>query len=176
VTVAVTDALTTVVAAMNVALVEPAGMTTLPGTVTAGLLLLRLTVVPPKGALLLMATVPTEGWPPFTDDELNVRLERLSGTVTVNTWDPLVPREVVTVTLRGPAAAAALIVKVAVVALELETETSLTVISLPAETVMPAAKFVPTRVTLTIVPRSPVLGLTDTSVGGGLEVCVIVNV
>jgi hypothetical protein len=76
VTVAVTGALTAVVVTVNVALVELAGITTLPGTVTAGLLLLRLTVVPPEGAGPLMVSVPAEDWPPGTDGGLNVRLEK----------------------------------------------------------------------------------------------------
>jgi hypothetical protein len=51
---------------VNVALVEPAWIVTLVGTVaTAVLLLDRVTTVPPDGAGLLNVTVPRELLPPY---------------------------------------------------------------------------------------------------------------
>ena len=57
---------TSLVEAVNVALVEPARTVTLVGTVaTAVLLLDRFTTVPPAGAALLNVTVPREVLPPY---------------------------------------------------------------------------------------------------------------
>jgi phosphohistidine swiveling domain-containing protein len=56
-----------IVATWNAALVAPAAMVTLDGTVaTEVLLLARETTVPPLGAGPLRATCPVEGLPPFT--------------------------------------------------------------------------------------------------------------
>ncbi|MNC91921.1 hypothetical protein D3C83_82630 [compost metagenome] len=58
-----------------------------------------------------------------------------------------------TVTFRAPKAAVELIVKVVVIDVESTTVTGPTVTSaLPVDTVAPAIKFVPVRVTLTTVP------------------------
>ena len=59
---------TSLVEAVKVAVVAPAGTGTLVGTIaTAVLLLDRVTTVPPDGAALLNVTVPWEGVPPFTE-------------------------------------------------------------------------------------------------------------
>src|SRR5215831_10459783 len=59
--------LTALVVIVNVALVAPAGTTTLAGTcATAVLLLLSVTVAPPVGAAPLNVTVPCELLPPTT--------------------------------------------------------------------------------------------------------------
>ena len=64
---------TSLVEAVNVALVEPAGTVTLVGTVaTAVLLLDSVTTVPPDGAGLLNVTVPWEVVPPYTEVGLSV--------------------------------------------------------------------------------------------------------
>jgi hypothetical protein len=61
------DAVTVLVFALKVALVQPCEMLTLGGTVTtAGLLLERETRAPPLGAGRLSVTAPTEGDPPMT--------------------------------------------------------------------------------------------------------------
>src|SRR5439155_11680488 len=61
------DALTAVVAIVNVALVAPAGTVTLAGTVAAPVLLLAIdTVAPPLGAALFNVAVPVEPLPPTT--------------------------------------------------------------------------------------------------------------
>jgi hypothetical protein len=52
---------------VNDALVAPAGMNTLAGTLAAPLLLERVTCAPPAGAGALRNTVPVEDcWPPTT--------------------------------------------------------------------------------------------------------------
>ncbi len=79
---AVTSAGTITVVAVKVALVEPAGITTLAGTVTLALSDVRATVVPPAGAALLIVTVPVELTPPTTVVGLSTTLDRV-GPVTV---------------------------------------------------------------------------------------------
>ena len=61
------EAVTARVVTVNVALVAPAGMVTLAGTVaTAGLSLERETMTPPVRADPLSVTLPVEGDPPLT--------------------------------------------------------------------------------------------------------------
>jgi|SRR5882672_1326127 len=61
------DAVTATVVTVNVALVPPAGMVTLAGTVaTIVLLLMRETMAPAVRAGPLSVTVPVEGDPPMT--------------------------------------------------------------------------------------------------------------
>ena len=55
-----------VVVTANVPVSCPAGITIVPGTVTVGLLLDKVTVAPPAGAAATSVTVPVEVTPPFT--------------------------------------------------------------------------------------------------------------
>jgi hypothetical protein len=65
--VTVVDAATALVLAVNVALVAPAAIVTLDGTLAAVVLLLeRVTTAPPDGAAPLNVTVPVEEFPPVT--------------------------------------------------------------------------------------------------------------
>jgi hypothetical protein len=65
--VTVVDAVTARVVTVKVALVAPAGMVTLAGTVaTDMLLLMRVTRAPPVSAGALSATLPVEVDPPWT--------------------------------------------------------------------------------------------------------------
>lgn len=60
------------------ALRVPAGTSTLAGVLARVLLLDRVTVVPPAGALPLSVTVPCDEAPPTTLDGLRVRAERIT--------------------------------------------------------------------------------------------------
>jgi hypothetical protein len=63
----VVETVTATVVTGNVALVAPAGIVTLAGTVVAVvLLLMRVTTAPPLGAGPLSMTLPVEGDPPLT--------------------------------------------------------------------------------------------------------------
>ena len=90
-----------------------------------------------------------------------------SGTVTVKICAPLVPAAVVTVTVRGPSAAAGSITKLAVSDVALATMTLVTVTPPPltVTVVAPATKLVPVSVTATVVPGSPRFGEMLVSVG-----------
>jgi hypothetical protein len=69
---------------MKVALVEPPGTVTLPGTcATEVLLLCNVTTMPPTGALPFKVTVPVEGFPPTTDVGL-LEIEENVGALTVS--------------------------------------------------------------------------------------------
>jgi len=61
------DALTVEVFTVKLALVWPAGTTTLLGTVATAALLERNTPTPPAGAAMLSVTVPVEALPPLTE-------------------------------------------------------------------------------------------------------------
>lgn len=92
--VAEVDAVTGVVFTVKVALVAPAGMVTLEGTVAAVLLLARVTGAPPVGAGPLNVTVPVEDCvPPTTVVGLRAREERVGSgaAVTVRLADWLAP-------------------------------------------------------------------------------------
>ncbi len=60
------EAPTVVVVAVKLAVAAPCATVTLPGTVAAMLLLLRVTANPPTGAALVSVTVPCEDVPPAT--------------------------------------------------------------------------------------------------------------
>jgi hypothetical protein len=91
------------------------------------------------------------------------------GPWTLNGTFPVVPPGVLTWTLKFPRVAVFDRMKVAVIEVELTTLTPLMVTPLPpADTVVPVVvKLVPVRVTGTLVPRTPVLGAIEASVGGG---------
>ncbi len=72
-------AVTLVVVIEKVALVAPAAMVTLAGTVaTAVLALLRPTTAPPVGAPLVRVTVPCDELPPTTEVGATLRVDRLA--------------------------------------------------------------------------------------------------
>src|ERR1700675_1136380 len=95
-------------------------------------------------------------------------IEVSTGPTTVNVTGPLTPPAVVTVTVLPVIAAVFAMVNVAVIVVEFTTVTALTVTPVPdTAKVDPARKLVPARVTGTAVPRTPVLGVIDVSVGAG---------
>ena len=74
------EAVTAKVVTVNVALVAPAGMVTLAGTVaTTVLLLVRVTTAPPVSAGPLSMTLPVEGDPPLTLLGFNTSEVRVGG-------------------------------------------------------------------------------------------------
>ena len=86
------DEATAVVLIVKVALLLPAGMVTLEGTLAAALLLESRICAPPRGAGPLRVTVPTEDWaPPVTLDGFNVSEEGVGRGVTVSEADGLTP-------------------------------------------------------------------------------------
>src|SRR2546422_92194 len=73
---------------------------------------------------------------------------------------------VVTVTLLALSVAVDVIVKVAVIVVGLTTVTPLTVTPVPGTvTALTSLRFVPVRVTETLVPRTPVLGAIEVRLG-----------
>lgn len=87
---------TTDVRTVKDALVAPAGMNTLVGTLAAPLLLERSTCAPPAGAGWVRVTVPMEdSRPPTTLDGLNVSEERVGSGggagVTISEADLVAP-------------------------------------------------------------------------------------
>jgi hypothetical protein len=84
---------------------------------------------------------------------------------TVKATGPVVPPDVVTVTLVLPLGALAAIVRVAVICVGLTTATPLTVMPVPALIVAGETKLVPVRVTGTVAPWPPLFGLIELSVG-----------
>ncbi len=101
--VAVVDALTAVVATLNVALVAPAGTVTLAGTVAAAVLLLdSVTDAPPAGAALVNLAVPCAAFPPTTLVGLSAIVDRAGAAGAVCGWNvrtedhaPAVPAELI---------------------------------------------------------------------------------
>jgi len=78
------EAVTARVVAVKAALVAPAGMVTLAGTVaTTGLLLESETTAPPVKAGPLSMTLPVEGDPPLTLGGFSVSMVRVGGGVKV---------------------------------------------------------------------------------------------
>jgi hypothetical protein len=93
------------------------------------------------------------------------------GGLTVKMAGALVPPLVVTVTFAPPSVALAAMVNVAVIRVALTTVKALTAMpGLLVVTVAPRIKFVPVRVTGTLVPWTPLVGPTDASVGAGFSV------
>lgn len=87
--------------------------------------------------------------------------------MTVKVCVPLVPPGVFTLTVLAVSPALTVIVKVAVIVVALTTVTALTLTPDPdTDTVVPVVvKLVPVSVTGTLVPRSPLSGVIDVSVG-----------
>jgi hypothetical protein len=76
------DAVTADVVTVKLALVLPAPIVTLDGTVAADVLLLESdTTVPPDGAALVSVAVPRDVFPPATLDGLNEMEERVGALV-----------------------------------------------------------------------------------------------
>jgi hypothetical protein len=97
--------------------------------------------------------------------------------ITVKDDGPLVPPDVVTVTLVGPVVALAAMVKVAVIWVALTTVTLLTVTpALATLTVAPEIKLVPVNVTGKVLPGVPFDGLMELTVGGAGDVTTSVAV
>ena len=85
------EAATALVLIGKVALVAPAGTSTLEGTLAAPVLLLESMIcAPPAGAGPLRVTVPVEESPPITAEGLSVSEERVGSgkgvTVSVAVW------------------------------------------------------------------------------------------
>lgn len=88
--------------------------------------------------------------------------------LTVKLWVPLVPPDVVTLTVRAPRVAPEAIVKSAVIDVALTTAMLATVTPVPLTAIVaPETKFVPVSVTLGAVPVTPTAGLIPVSVGAG---------
>jgi hypothetical protein len=88
---------------------------------------------------------------------------------TVKFTAPLVPADVDTFTLLVPVAAEEEIVKVAVIRVELTTVILLAVTPEPLTAIVAAEmKFVPVRVTATLLPCFPLTGEIEVSVGAGV--------
>jgi len=89
------DAVTALVATVNVALVAPAATVTLAGVLATVVLLLEsVTVAPPDGAAAVKVTVPVDEFPPVTLVGFRVSEERVArgGTgVTVSEADLVTP-------------------------------------------------------------------------------------
>ena len=163
----VTVTLATPVAAVapmvNVAVIWVALTTVTPPAVTPGLSIE--TVAPATKLVPVRVTGTVAPWAPLAGlTEVSVG----AAGFTVNATAPLVPPAVVTVMFAVPITAAAPMVNVAVIWAELTTVTLLAVTpGLLTATVAPATKLVPVRVTGTLVPCTPLAGLTDVSMGAG---------
>src|ERR1700693_270018 len=93
---------------------------------------------------------------------------------TVKGTVPLVPVEVLTLTLWAPSGALVAMANVAVMVVLFTTLTPLTVIPLPLRLIVaPETKFVPVRVTPMIAPCTLLEGLTEPSVGAGCGVLTV---
>src|SRR5260370_23160280 len=145
--VTVVDRITGFVVTVNVALVVPAGMVTVGGTLAAdGLLLESATCAPPAGAGAFNVTVPVEGpsGPPTTLVGFRVSEDKTGGiTVSVALCVPP-PKDAEMVTAVDVATAVVVTVKVAVVA--------------PDGTVTPLAGTLAAAFLLANVMRAPPLG------------------
>lgn len=119
-------------------------------------------LVPVKVTVTLVRRAPEMG-------EIDVSVGG-GGAVTVNVTALVTPPGVETVTFLAVVAAALLMVKVAVTEVALTTSRLLTVTPVPVMlTAKAPVRFVPVRVTGTAVPRKPVLGTIDVSVGAATE-------
>jgi hypothetical protein len=106
---AVVVVVTDVVVTVKDTVVAPAATVTLPGTLAEELLLVKLTTVPPDGAVPLKVTLPWDGLPPWTPEGLSVSEEMVTvddpGVIVIEAWTVLFPRDAVITTevlLRTP--------------------------------------------------------------------------
>ena len=99
-----------------------------------------------------------------------VKLNVPCGATTVNVTVLLVPPGVVTLTVLAPGVAVDVIVKVVVIVVGVMVKAP-TVTPVPDTfTAVAPARFVPVRVTGTLVPRTPDVGAIEVSVGAGVVV------
>jgi hypothetical protein len=166
---------------VKLALVAPAGMVTLEGTLaTPGLLLESLTCAPPAGAGPLKVTVPVEDpSSPITLDGFNVREVTVGsgGGVTVSEAVLTVPPKDAEIVTEVEAVTALVVtVKVALVApagtVTLEGTCAVVVLLLESVTCAPPDGAAPLSVTVAVEDREPpttLEGLSprDATVGGG---------
>jgi len=90
-------AVTPEVVTANVALVAPAGITTLAGTTAAGLVSERVIVAPPGGARPVRVTVAVELLPPTTEVGFRVKVDSAAGfTVSTAVFTPFRVAEMLT--------------------------------------------------------------------------------
>jgi hypothetical protein len=135
------------------------------------------TEAPPVFALLVNVTVPVPVMAPVGNVIVSRGVgEMLTASCTVNVTVLVFPLGVASRIVLGPTGAAAAMAKVAVTVVELTTVKLLTVMLAP-KPVTPVApvRFEPVKVTLTLVPCTPVLGATDVS-AGAVAAAVTVNV
>jgi len=177
------DALTAYVVTVNVAVVFPARMFTLGGTLaTAGFALDNPTVMPPAGAGWVIVTVAVDALLPMTLDGLSATVAMLAVGLTVSSTDVLEPAdEAVIETLVELATAYVVMVNGAVDAPSLIDTVGGTVATaallLLSATVSPPAGAGPFIVTVAaeVAPPLSIAGLADKADGaGGLTVSVAV--
>ena len=168
---------------MNVAVVFPARMFTLGGTLaTAGFALDNPTVMPPAGAGWVIVTVPVDALLPMTPDGLSATVAMLAAGLTVSSTDVLEPaNEAVIETVVEVATAYVVMVNGVVDAPALNDTVAGTVATavllLLSATVSPPSGAGPFSVTVAaeVAPPRSVDGLADKDDGvGGLTVSVAV--
>jgi len=170
------DVVTAVVFTMNVALLAPAAIVTLAGTLAATLLLESSTCAPPVSAGPLRVTVPVEGDPPVTLMGLSAIEESVAepGGVTVSEAVLVTPPEdPVMVTGAEAVTVLVLTVKVELLApaatVTLAGTVAAAVLSLERETAAPPLGAGPLRVTVPVDGDPPVtlagLSAIEESVG-----------
>src|SRR5712671_5812813 len=181
--VTVVDEATALVLTTNVALVAPAAIVTLGGTLAAPLLLESVTCAPPVGAGPLNVTVPVEEFPPATLVGFSESEERVGGgggaAVTVSEADLLAPLNVAEIeTVVDTATALVLTVNVALVApaatVTLDGTLATVVLLLESVTTAPPDGAAPLSVTVPVEEFPPVtlVGFSESDereTGAGVE-------
>lgn len=123
-----------------------------------------------------LSTIRSRAWIVFPSFTVNSRIvvlddgstkEMFAMLVTTNGTDPLVPAPVTILTSRLPNDAPASMTNVAakVVGLVTLTELTVTPVALSVTVVAPRTKLLPASVTLTLVPGTPLLLVTEVKVG-----------